>query len=315
MPYHQLTLEEREVISQMHHSGARASVIAQRLGRSPSTIGRELRRNSAPSGYRAVAAQEQTGRRRRERPLIRKMDDPFINETVRTGQISGRMKRDHPRMRARRVSYQTIYRWLETCENRRHFRSLLRHGRYRKRRGVDLRGHLRNRVSIEERPAKVDKRRRFGDWEGDTVHGAGHSGMIMNCVERKSGFLITAKMKDGTSDRLNAAKERAFRIIPRKLRQTLTVDNGKEFAGHEQLSERLQIPIYFAHAYSSNERATNENTNGLLRQYFPKKTDFRDISHQALAHVTNRLNNRTRKSLNYLTPLETLIKAGFALQM
>ena len=85
MPYHQLTLEEREVISQMHHSGARASVIAQRLGRSPSTIGRELRRNSAPSGYRAVVAQEQTGRRRRERPLIRKMDDPFINETVRTG--------------------------------------------------------------------------------------------------------------------------------------------------------------------------------------------------------------------------------------
>jgi transposase, IS30 family len=249
-------------------------------------------------------------------PRIR---DSGVPETFSTSwspeQISGWMKRDHPQMRARRVSYQTIYRWLETCENRRHFRSLLRHGRYRKRRGVDLRGHLRNRVSIEERPAKVDKRRRFGDWEGDTVHGAGHSGMIMNCVERKSGFLITAKMKDGTSDRLNAAKERAFRIIPRKLRQTLTVDNGKEFAGHEQLSERLQIPIYFAHAYSSNERATNENTNGLLRQYFPKKTDFRDISHQALAHVTNRLNNRTRKSLNYLTPLETLIKAGFALQM
>ena len=180
---------------------------------------------------------------------------------------------------------------------------------------MDGRGRIRNRVSIEQRPAKVDSRRRFGDWEGDTVHGAGHSGMIMTCVERKSGFLITSKMKDGTSARLNAAKERAFRIIPPKLRQTLTVDNGKEFAGHEQLSERLQLPIYFAHAYSSNERATNENTNGLLRQYFPKKTDFRDISHHALAHVTNRLNNRPRKRLNYLTPLEVLTKAGFALQM
>jgi len=118
-------------------------------------------------------------------------------------------------------------------------------------------------------------------------------------------------MKAATSARLNAAKERACRIIPPRLRQTLTVDDGKEFAGHQQLSQRLQIPIYFAHACSSNERATN----GLLRQYFPKKTDFRDISHHPLAHATDRLNNRPRKRLNYLTPLETLIKAGFARQM
>jgi len=144
--------------------------------------------------------------------------------------------------------------------------------------------------------------------------------MIMTCVERKSGFLITAKMKDGTSAWLNAAKERAFRSIPPELRQTLTVDNGKEFASHEQLSQCLGMPPRcrensFAHPYSSNERATNENTNGLLRQYFPKKTDFRDISNHALAHVTDRINNRPRKRLNYLTPLETLIKAGFTLQM
>ena len=102
--------------------------------------------------------------------------------------------------------------------------------------------------------------------------------MIMTCVERKSGYLVAAKMKDGTSARLNAAKERAFRSVPQKLRQTLTVDNGKEFAGHERLSLRLAMTICFAHPYPSNERATNENTNGLLRQYFPKKIDFRDIS-------------------------------------
>ena len=107
--------------------------------------------------------------------------------------------------------------------------------------------------------------------------------MIMTCVERKSGYLVAAKMKDGTSARLNAAKERAFRSVPQKLRQTLTVDNGKEFAGHERLSQRLAMTIYFAHPYSSNERATNENTNGLLRQYFPKKIDFRDISHHAVS--------------------------------
>jgi IS30 family transposase len=323
MSYVQLTLEEREVISQMRFSGAGPTAIARRLNRSPSTISRELARNSDRQGYRAVAAQERTQRRRRERLVARKMDDPLINESVRAGlasewspeQIAGRLKHEHPRQPERWVSHQTIYRWLETCEYREHFRSFLRHGRYRKRRGLDGRGRIRNRVSIDQRPGKVDSRRRFGDWEGDTVHGAGHSGMIMTCVERKSGFLITAKMKDGTSRRLNAAKERAFRIIPPELRQTLTVDNGKEFAGHEQLSERLQIAIYFAHAYSSNERATNENTNGLLRQYFPKKTDFRDISHHALAHVTARLNNRPRKRLNYLTPLEALNKAGFALQM
>jgi len=139
--------------------------------------------------------------------------------------------------------------------------------------------------------------------------------MIMTCVERKSGYFVAAKMKDGTSARLNAAKERAFRSVPQKLRQTLTVDNGNEFAGHERLSQRLKMTIYFAHPYSSNERATNENTNGLLRQYFAKKTDFREISHRALSYETERLNNRPRKRLNYLTPLETLNKAGFALQM
>jgi len=323
MSYHQLTLEEREVISQMHYSGSGPTAIARRLDRSPSTISRELRRNCSPQGYRAVTAQKQTSKRRRERSLTRKMDDPQINEAVRTGlsqewspeQIAGRQQRDHPNQPSRCVSRQTIYRWLETCEYRSHFRSFLRHGRYRKRRGMDGRGRIRNRTSIEERPAEVDSRRRFGDWEGDTVHGTGHSGMIMTCVEPKSGYLVAAKMKDGTSARLNAAKERAFRSVPQKLRQTLTVDNGKEFAGHERLSQRLAMTIYFAHPYSSNERATNENTNGLLRQYFPKKTDFRDISHHALAHVTERLNNRPRKRLNYLTPLEALNKAGFALQL
>ena len=120
-------------------------------------------------------------------------------------------------------------------------------------------------------------------------------------------------MPDGTSASLNSAKERAFRPVPPELRQTLTVDNGKEFAGHERLSARLKMPVYFAHAYSSNERATNENTNGLLRQYFPKGTDFRDISHHELAFVTRRLNNRPRKRINYLAPCEVLSKAGIAI--
>lgn len=152
---------------------------------------------------------------------------------------------------------------------------------------------------------------RFGDWEGDTIH----SGMIITCVKRKSGSLITAKMEDRTSERLNAAKERTFGIIPPELRRTQTVDNGKQLASHKRLSERLKMPIYFTHACSSKERATNENADGLLQQYSPKKTDFRDLSHHALAYVTERLKNRTRKRFNYLTPQEALKQAEFALEM
>lgn len=322
MPYCQLTLEEREVISQMYYSGLGPMAIGRRLGRAPSTISRELRRNGTGDRYLAVSAQRRADRRRRERPISRKMDAATLNSAVREGlsqqwspeQIAGRLKREHPRDAARHVSHQTIYRWLETCEHRRHFRSFLRHGRYRRRHAGEARGGLRNRVSIDARPAVVNRRSRYGDWEGDTMHGAGHSGMIMTCVDRKSGFLLTAKMRDGTSASLNSAKVRAFRGIPPRLRKTLTVDNGKEFAGHERLSARLQLPVYFAHAYSSNERAINENTNGLLRQYFPKGTDFRDISHHELAFITRRLNNRPRKRLNYLTPREVLTNAGIALQ-
>lgn len=323
MPYQQLTLQEREVISQMHFSGARSAAIARRLGRSPSTISRELRRNSGQETYSALSAQQRSERRRAKRPLTRKMDRPELNAAVRRGlthewspeQIAGRLKREHPGDASRRVSHQTIYRWLETCEFRSHFRSFLRHGRYRRRARGDGRGQLQNRVSIDRRPAVVASRRRYGDWEGDTVHGAGRSGMVMTCVERKSGYLLTAKMKDGTSARLNAATERAFRGIPPNLCKTLTVDNGREFARHEQLTRRLGLPVFFAHVYSPNERAVNENTNGLLRQYIPKGTDFRDISHHMLAFVTERINNRPRKRLNYLTPSEVLKQAGFALEM
>ena len=139
MPYHQLTSERREVISQLHYSGTGPTKIARQLKRSPSTVSRELARNNDSEGYRAVAAQERTSRRRREHPIMRKMDDSFINESVRTGlsqewspeEIAGRMRRNHRRTRCRRVSYQTIYRWLKTCEYRSHFRSFMRHGRYR----------------------------------------------------------------------------------------------------------------------------------------------------------------------------------------
>ncbi len=143
----------------------------------------------------------------------------MINSAVREGlsqqwsaeQISGRLKVDHPRDMSRRVSHQAIYRWLDNERGSRHFRSFLRHRRYRRRHGRETRGGIRNRVGIDARPTVVDRRSRFGDWEGDTMHGAGHSGMITTCVDRKSGYLLTAKMPDGTSAGPNSAKGRARR--------------------------------------------------------------------------------------------------------
>lgn len=326
MSYHHLSRTERERLSQMHAQGASQAQIAGELGRAPSTISRELRRNGEESGYSACEARRKAERRRRERPLQRKLDNPRLNQAVRHGlgrrwspeEIAGRLPRERPDDPGLRLSHQTIYRWLEADRERlRQFRPLPAHRkRYRRRGRGENRGTIPNRTSIEKRPAAVEARSRYGDWEGDTIVGAGASGAILTCVERKSGYLVAAKMPDGTARSLNRSAERAFREVPVELRHTLTVDNGKEFAGHEQLSRRLGMPVYFAHAYSSNERATNENTNGLLRQYFPKGTDFRDVSHQALASAFEQINNQPRKRLDYRTPLEDLIQAGIvALEM
>jgi len=170
-------------------------------------------------------------------------------------------------------------------------------------------------VSIAERPEVVAGRSRYGDWEGDTVVGSGHQGAVATLVERKSGYLVAGRMPDGRSASLNRAAQRVLSPLPSDLLHTLTVDNGAEFARHESLSRALGMPIYFADPYCSNQRALNENTNGLLRQYYPKGTSFLDITHQDLARVVDRLNNRPRKRLNYQTPREVLIKAGFALEM
>lgn len=322
MLYRHLTMEERETIDRMHFSGHSQVKIARELNRSAGTICRELKRNSRRSGYTARTAQQGSESRRRDRPLRKKLDDPLLDDAVRSGlaqewspeEISGRLRRETPD--GPQVSHQTIYRWLRRdCPHRAHFASFLRHGRYRRRGTSNRSGPIANRTPISERPAEATLRQRLGDWEGDTMIGARHSGSIVTVVDRKSGYLLAAKMSDGRAWSLNRAAERAFRAIPAEVRHTLTVDNGSEFAGHQKLSRRLRMSIYFADPYCSNQRATNENTNGLLRQYYPKGKDFLTISHQDLAFVVARLNNRPRKRLDYQTPCEVLEEAGIALQM
>lgn len=318
MPSGHLTAQEREVIGQMRYAGHGPVAIAEKLGRSQSTISRELSRNRLANGmYSALEAGRMAGRRRRERPRTRKIDRPDINEAVRNGlaqrwspeQIAGRLRRDQKSDPQRCVSRETIYRWLRSSfESATHFRSFLREkGRPRKRRNcAEKRGQIRHRVSIEQRPAEVETRRRFGDWESDTMAGAGQQGHLVTHVERRSGYLLAARMNTRQSAMLVRTSRRVFAEIPAELRLTMTVDNGKEFALHEKLARHLGLTVYFAHPYSSWERGTNENTNGLLRQYYPKGTRFLEVSHHELARVVAQINNRPRKRLNYLSPAEVL---------
>ncbi len=212
MSYRHLTIEEREIIDRMHYAGHNQAEIARKLNRSPGTICRELQRNRRRSGYSARRAHQQSEQRRRDRPIEKKLDHPVLNETVRSGlaqewspeEISGRLQQESPD--GPQVSHQTIYRWLpRDCPHREHFESFLRHGRYRKR-GVSKRtGSIANRTPISERPAEVKLRERLGDWEGDTVIGAYHSGSIVTLVDRKSGYLLAAKMPDGRASSLSRA--------------------------------------------------------------------------------------------------------------
>ncbi len=309
-----LTLEEREVIAQMRRAGKRQTQIARRLGRHESTISRELRRNRSRNGYWAVAAQQKAQRRRSERPWTAKMDRRevrrYVAERLRwrwsPDEIAGRSRRDFPGDRRRQVSAPTIYAWIraEQARGRKWQRYLRRLGR--KRPEPEKRGRLPNRVSIEGRPAVVDRRARFGDWEGDTIVGAHRRGGAVTLVERKSGYLLLGKVPNLQAATVRQAAAKQYATTPATLRKTLTLDNGKEFAEHEELQAEAALRIYFAKPYSAWQRGTNENTNGLVRQFFPKGTDLAKIPEHRFTKVQQLLNDRPRKRLGYRTPNEVL---------
>jgi IS30 family transposase len=174
--------------------------------------------------------------------------------------------------------------------------------------GNDFRGLIKGRVGIEHRPAIVDRRRRFGDWESDILEGAKHRGYLATHVERKSRYLIARKLANKQSVTFAHATIEAFRRIPQKWRKTMTADNGKEFAKFKDIEKRLGFNVYFARPYAAWERGANENTNGLLRQFFPKGSDFSTVTALVVAKSVRILNNRPRKCLGYRTPREVLFK-------
>lgn len=227
--------------------------------------------------------------------------------------ISKRIIDDYPDDESMRISHETIYRWvyLDAMVDGKLYRNLRRRRRKRRRQkryGTGRR--FADRKCITLRPEIVDSRKRYGDWEGDTIEGKKSSGYIVTIVERKSRYLIAAKMENKKAVTLTAQGTTAFRPIPNKMRKTLTVDNGSEFSGFKKFEKNTGIEIYFAKPYTPWQRGASENTNGLLRQYFPKGSNFKKLTEKEVKEAVKRLNNRPRKCLGYRTPHEIFWKAA-----
>jgi IS30 family transposase len=305
-----LTLEERDRLAQFLHQGLEQQEIAKILGRSKSTISRELNRNPTGKVYLAGQAQRQAERRRRERPLSRRMDDPEINETVRDGlvqhwspeQIAGRLEQQHPDDSDRQVSAQTIYDWIEDDEHREHWKGMLR--RRGKRPSRRKQAGTGDGARIADRPEVIEARIRLGDFEGDTVLGPPGTGGLVTLVDRKSRFTIILKIQSKDADHVHQRIKERLKELDEERRHSITFDNGTEFARCHRLEKHLEMKLYFADPGCPYQRGTNENTNGLIRQFFPKGTDFRNVSHHEVRRVENLLNNRPRARLGFRTPNE-----------
>jgi len=330
MSYTHLTMQERYFIYHMRLAGWSYARIGRRIGRHRCTIRREVQRNTSPywGHYLHDYAQRQADQRRVDAGTRPATGDAELMAWVESKlqarwspeQIAGRLAVDPPRhLVGKAISHATIYRWIWACPGRaERLRPYLRVA-YRKRRkpyGKPSRqGQIPNRVPIDQRPEAVDQRQRIGDWEGDTIVGKGRSGYVLTNVERKSRYLVARRIDRPTAEAVEDALYHAMRRLSREHRQTQTFDNGREFSGHERIAERLGLAVYFAHPYSSWERGTNENTNGLLRQYLPKARRFDALADHDLASYVWQLNNRPRKCLNYRTPAEVFHQRPVALRM
>lgn len=310
MYYKQLTEVERYQIYVMKKAGHSQTLIALALDRSPSTISRELHRNKGLKGYRPAQAQCFSDSRREVAYKKSKVNKPvraWITKLLRQ-ELSPEQIVDYLR-RHKRLSlhHETVYRLVYA--DKAQGGTLYRHLRvvskpYRKRYGhYDRRGKIPNRISIEQRPKVVERRRRIGDWEGDTVIGKGRQSALLTLVERKTLYTVIARLTGKRADLLAETAVKAMKPMASRI-HTLTLDNGLEFAQHEKIAKQLKADIYFAHPYASWERGINENTNGLIRQYFPKNTDFNQVTDDDLAKVMERLNNRPRKSRGCRSPNE-----------
>lgn len=332
--YQHLQAHERDFLHRSRLQGHSLNQIARQLERATSTLSRELRRNAGVAGYDALNASQRAHRRRRRggRKLI---EGSLLYRRVIDGllrgwsplQIAGRLRTMDDQEHVGTVCPETIYRTIYAQprgELRQRLISYLRQShreRMPRTRGQDRRGRLLiGASSIHERPEEVLGRAVPGHWEGDLIKGAGNRSAVATLIERKSRFVLLARMDGCGAEAALKAFTLRFRHVPASVRKSLTYDRGTEMACHPQLAKRLKITIYFCDPHSPWQRASNENANGLIREYLPKGIDLSGISQTRLNDIASSLNNRPRKILGFLTPAEVFardilnLKAGVALQ-
>ena len=319
MFYGHLTLNERGKIEILlgDHS---LREIAKKLGRNVSTISRELRRNRTPRGYNDLRAQAKYVERRKEcRPekkmsyqrlwkyILDKIPEGWTPET-----IAGRLPMDYPDDPGMRICHETIYRSIYTNSQLPFLIQYLPQSRPKRRmRGQGKTGRAitnPGRVDISERPGIIEERTRYGDFEDDLIVGAKQSGYIMTLVCRTSRLLIARKCEKKEAELVADAIIDSLQDMPISGVNTLTFDNGTEFFSHQRMAQELNADIYFAQPYSSWQRGTNENTNGLVRRYLPKGTRFSNLTQKQLDIIVEQINNRPGKCLGYQTPYEIFLK-------
>jgi transposase, IS30 family len=318
--YNQLTQGLRYQIAILKKAGKNQKDIARLVNVSPSTICRELQRNTGKRGYRPKQAQRKAETRRKlaVKPLkmtlaVIDLIEAKLGINWSPEQVSGWMKQEQ----GIAISHERIYQhiWTDKSDGGTLYQHLRHSGKKRKQYGSkDKRGQIRNRVSIDDRPLIVSEKTRLGDWEIDTVIGKNHQGALVTIVDRVSKLTLIKKVASKHAD---IVAEATITLLRPYLDKTLTItaDNGKEFAGHEKIKAALGADVYFAHPYSSWERGLNENTNGLVRQYFTKGSSFENITDKDVDEVMEKLNHRPRKTLNYKTPhsvffADTLLEAA-----
>ena len=306
--YAQLTEHKRYQIYILKKAEHNQACIAKMVGVSASTISREIKRNTGQRGYRPHQAQRKAVQRRQSArkyikmtPQLKRAINAKLRQEWSPEQITGWLNDSHTAS----VSHQRIYDHI--LEDRRCggtlYKSLRQASkRRRKRYGYrDCRGQIKDRISIEERPPVVDDKSRFGDWEIDTIIGKNHRGVLISVVERRSRYTLIVKAKSKQADEVSAKTIDLLAPV-QALVHTITADNGKEFAWHKQISNALDADVYFAHPYHAWERGLNENTNGLIRQYFPKGSPLEHLTQKQIQRVQDRLNHRPRKCLQFKTP-------------
>ncbi len=309
MSYTQLTYEQRYQIYTLVKIGYSQQEIAKEVGVHKSTVSRELKRNLGGRGYRPKQAHQfAVARRKRRQVRISEDDWKLVKESIRFDLSPEQVSNDLKKIGVN-ISHEWIYQYVYS--DKKNGGDLHTHLRcqktYRRRTGkYERRGKIVGQISIDERPAVVNERKRLGDWEGDTIVGAKYKGAVLTLVDRKSGYTLMGNLLKREARLVSDQAIRLLNSVPHV--KTLTLDNGKEFAKHAKIKNGTDVDVYFAHPYSSWERGTNENTNGLIRQYLPKTRRLDNVTEHELDLIMFKLNHRPRKRLGYLTPHEVFFE-------